>query len=275
MPAGPRITANNVYGTIDDSPLTAGSTTLNSTELSLLPVVSSAHAVLVLDPKRVSGEPEIVIVTAHTASATVATITRGAYGTVARSHIAGTPWAHVPVIDDYERIATSAARPSDPYEGQTIWETDTDFTKYWNGTTWEQGLTIGQFTSWTPVITQSGVVTKTIDYARFTKTGRLVTASYFMTVTGSGTGANAVVISGLPFNTSSAIPAGMIIGSGTLIDISAGLVYKSIIRVASSTTLHYFYTGSTNGNVLGVADFTAGLAVGDILTLTINYEAVS
>lgn len=50
MPNGPRIRTNNVYGLTTDNPLTAGAVTFNSLGLANLPVVSSAHAVVNLDP---------------------------------------------------------------------------------------------------------------------------------------------------------------------------------------------------------------------------------
>lgn len=128
MPVGSRVRANNSFGTTTDNPLTAGATTFNSAALVTLPAIAGGtqHAVVVLDPKRVFGEPEIVVVTVHAAAATVATITRGQYGTVARAHPQGTVWGHVPVDEDYIEILTSGTRPSDPYRGQTIFETDTN-----------------------------------------------------------------------------------------------------------------------------------------------------
>ena len=126
MPSGPRIRANNVYGITSDAPLTAASSTFNSVSLPLLPPVISAHAVIVFDPKRVFGDPEIVVVTIHTAASTVATILRGQYGTSAREHPQGTAWAHVPVDEDWTEILTSTTRPSDPYRGQSIFEYDTN-----------------------------------------------------------------------------------------------------------------------------------------------------
>lgn len=48
-------------------------------------------------------------------------------------------------------VCTSTSRPAAPYEGQTIYETDTDLMKTWDGSTWEligpspastQGLTL-------------------------------------------------------------------------------------------------------------------------------------
>jgi len=51
---------------------------------------------------------------------------------------------------------------------------------------------------WTPVITQSGTVTKTVNFARITKIGKLRFVQVNMDVTGAGTIGNAVTISGLP-----------------------------------------------------------------------------
>lgn len=124
--AGARQRDNNAFGTITDNPLTAGAVTLNSAGLANVSAVSGNHVALVLDPLRTAGAPEIVIVTAHTGAATSATITRGAYGTVARSHAAGVLWVLAATADDLVRICTSSTRPTDAYEGQLIFETDTN-----------------------------------------------------------------------------------------------------------------------------------------------------
>lgn len=93
-----RIRTNNVFGTVSDNPLTSGATTLNSAGLANLAVVSGGdEAIIVLDPNRIGGAPEIVVVTAHTGSATSATITRAQFGTSARGHAQGTEWEHAPV----------------------------------------------------------------------------------------------------------------------------------------------------------------------------------
>jgi hypothetical protein len=93
-----RIRSNNVFGSTTDDPLTNVATTLNSAGLANLAAVTGAdHALITLDPGRVAGAPEIVRVTAHTASATSATITRGQFGTAAREHLVGTAWEHAPV----------------------------------------------------------------------------------------------------------------------------------------------------------------------------------
>jgi len=147
MPNGSRIRANNVYGVTTDNPLTAAAATFNSISLPLLPVVASAHAVIVLDPKRVYGDPEIVVVTVHTAASTVASILRGQYGTSARSHPQGTAWAHVPINEDWVQIVTSGTRPSNPYEGQMVYEYDTHRPVQRDNTQWLPGGHVSIVTS--------------------------------------------------------------------------------------------------------------------------------
>lgn len=138
MPVGSRVRANNVFGLVTDNPLTASSTTLNSNGLANLPAISSTtqHAIITLDPLRVNGAPEIIVVTIHINLATVVTVTRGAFGTTARSHPQGTLWTHTPMNEDYVSIVTSTTRPADPYQGELIYETDTGLYKNWTGTTW-------------------------------------------------------------------------------------------------------------------------------------------
>lgn len=144
MPAGSRVRANNAFGTTTDNPLTAGATFFNSAALITLPAISGGqHAIIVLDPKRVFGQPEIVVVTAHTSLSTTATIVRGTYGTVAASHPVGTAWAHVAVDEDYTEILTSTSRPTDPYIGQSIFETDSMSHRFYTGSIWQSAPPIG------------------------------------------------------------------------------------------------------------------------------------
>ena len=96
-----RIRANFLNGTVDDNPLAVGATTLTSSALASFPVVDATnHAMLVLDPNGIGGTPEVVMVTAHGAGATTATIVRAQEGTVARSHAQTTPWTHSALASD-------------------------------------------------------------------------------------------------------------------------------------------------------------------------------
>lgn len=98
-----RVRANFVFGSVENNPLAAGGVTLNSSTLDELPVVQAGDiAIIVLDPRKRYGDPEIVYVTYHGASATTATISRGKDGTTAREHQLGTEWIHAPVIEDWD-----------------------------------------------------------------------------------------------------------------------------------------------------------------------------
>lgn len=155
--AGARLRDNNAFGTITDSPLAAGAVTLNSAGLANVSAVSGNHVALVLDPLRSAGAPEIVIVTAHTGAATSATITRGAYGTVARSHAAGVLWVLAATADDLIRICTSSTRPTDAYEGQLIFETDTNKYVGHGGVDWAPRDAGGQLNYAQVVAAQNGI----------------------------------------------------------------------------------------------------------------------
>ncbi|HKY77447.1 MAG TPA: hypothetical protein VJS45_14965 [Acidimicrobiia bacterium] len=273
MPAGPRIRTDNVYGTLSSAlGGAAGDVTMNSAGLANLAAVSSAHAVIVIDPLRTAGPPEIVVVTAHTGGATAATITRGAYGTTRRSHAIGTLWVHAPTREDFIQILTSSTRPSDPYEGQLIYETDTDAYKAHNGTAWEQALTLGAWATWVPTLTQSGAVTKTVTSARYTKVGRTVTGVASLTVTGTGTANNAILV-GLPV---AAAGTNLRIGSGAILDASDSFrSYGAIVEILTTTTVRFWPTSTDAVDVLGNTVFTAALANNDQIHMSIAYEAAA
>lgn len=119
-----RVRTDNVFGTITDNPLTNVATTMNSAGLANLAAVSSKEAIIILDPNRVSGAPEIVVVTAHTGSATSATIQRGQFGTAARQHASGTAWVHGPIAGNATTYATAADDQGD-YVPMDAWESYT------------------------------------------------------------------------------------------------------------------------------------------------------
>ena len=100
-----RVRSNFQSGTITDSPLTNVATTISSPAFASLPVIGATqHLVLVLDPLATAGAPEIVYVTAHTASATSVTVLRAQEGTVARQHNSGTTWRHAAVASDFDPV---------------------------------------------------------------------------------------------------------------------------------------------------------------------------
>ncbi len=134
--------ADFITGTIDNNPLTNSGTTLTSDELIALPAVdSSEHMVIILDPTGLGNGPEVVWVTAHTAGTSTATIVRGREGSSGVQHTSVRIWAHAPTLNDFPLDVTAATRPSGggiPYQGQHIYETDTDEVLYYNGVNWRR-----------------------------------------------------------------------------------------------------------------------------------------
>lgn len=101
----PALYSNFQSGTITDSPLSSGATTINSSAFANLPTVAAPNTMfVVLDPDGSGGAPEVVLVTAHTAAATSVTVTRGQQGTTARSHVAGTVWRHAVLATDLDGL---------------------------------------------------------------------------------------------------------------------------------------------------------------------------
>lgn len=160
MPINSRIRDNSVFGATSDNPLAIGATSFNSLGLANLSAVSSKHAIVTLDPLRQYGDPEIAVVTAHTSSATIASITRGAYGTTARAHPQNTLWVHAPINQDFISIVTSGTRPADPYEGQFIFETDTNKLYGYGGVDWAPRDAGGQIGYAQVIANQAGITTE-------------------------------------------------------------------------------------------------------------------
>lgn len=133
----------------------------------------------------------------------------------------------------------------------------------------------GAWTAWTPTITQSGSVTCTVNRATWFRAGRFITATAFLTVTGTGTASNAVVIGGLPVASSYGTGS---VGYGAISDLSAVRTYPGIAALTSTTSFVFLGTSTVSADIqLGVATsaFTAALANTDQISFTITYEAAS
>jgi len=274
MPSGPRIRENNVFGTVGTA-LTSGGTTLSSAGLANLPVVSAAHAIIVIDPLRTAGAPEIVVVTSHSGAATSATVTRGAYGTTARAHAVGVLWIHAPTIDDAIRILTSSTRPSDPYEGQLIYETDTDRYVGYDGSAWTTVAQLGAWNSWTPTLTNLTLGNGTQSAAHH-RIGRTIHFRWKFTLGSTsavGTSpqftlpvaAHADYAINMPMGTASLLDSGVALYLGWGIMINASTVAPVAVNSAGAT--------ATNASVTATVPFT--WATGDVIMVTGTYEAAS
>ena len=169
-------------------------------------------------------------------------------------------------------ICTSTTRPTAPFEGMEIYETDTDLELTYSGSAWVMTAQLGAWTTYSPTLGQPGAVTYTATYARYQKIGRMVTVSVFLTVTGTGNAATKVTVS-LPFT---AVQAGnMVVGSGMIVEASPAATLPGIALLDSTTTAAMGPSNATTGNYLGVVQFVNALASGDIVTMTFTYEATS
>jgi hypothetical protein len=134
----------------------------------------------------------------------------------------------------------------------------------------------GAWTSWTPTVTQSASVTVTNTHSRYARYGRTIHATTLLTVTGSGTASNDILIS-LPVTAAAAYGAAAIVmGVGHVIDSSASLSYHGPAVSFNTTTCRIkAASAASSTGYLGGTTFTAGLASGDNLLFTITYEAAS
>lgn len=126
---------------------------------------------------------------------------------------------------------------------------------------------IAAWTGYTPTLTQSATVTKTVNRAAYMKVGRTVKVNGYLSVTSAGTAANNVSV-GLPVAPS----ADLQVGSAYILD--------------TSTSTRYICTCLTFGGVLIFQHDTSGLnnfgvtpavtlANGDAIAYSIEYEAAA
>lgn len=166
---------------------------------------------------------------------------------------------------------TSGTRPTG-VEGRCIFETDTNLLLTYDGSSWVQMGATGAWVSWTPTVTQSGSVTVTNTRSRYTRHGRTIHFSINVSVTGSGTASNEIVVS-LPVEAASAndITAA---GTGLVYDDSVGIVYPGIMYPSSTTAFRLKASDvSTGVSLIGSGAFAAGLASSDWIRVSGTYEA--
>lgn len=126
------------------------------------------------------------------------------------------------------------------------------------------------WTAYTPTLTQSGTVTKTVTVARYLQIGKLVIVYVRLDVTGAGTTNNTITVS----TPATGVSTGYICGSGEVIDASGATVtYPAMVYTNTTTTFSFGRTDqSAFVSRIGV-DPNFALASGDVITFTATYEA--
>jgi len=125
---------------------------------------------------------------------------------------------------------------------------------------------VGVWSTYVPVLTQLGAVTKTVNYASYIVAGKLVIVSVYLDITGTGTGNNAVTVT-LPVTAKA--QAG-ITGVFYLLDANVDNYVGTV--VGASTTTVAFYRANAGNTPVGVSpNFT--FANGDSIRFSVTYEA--
>ena len=122
------------------------------------------------------------------------------------------------------------------------------------------------WTDWTPTITQGSAVTKTIGYAKYSRTGPVVHLVMQVTMTAAGTAANAIVISGIP---ASVRPLDVLMGTILILDSGTAYYHGSAYYNATDDTRGLAYGA---GNFMGINSPALTLASGDIIWLNCHYR---
>lgn len=173
-------------------------------------------------------------------------------------------------LDKANIICTSSTRPSAPFEGMEIYETDTDFKYIYSGSAWVPVNAIGAEPVWTPTLTQTGAVAKTVGNAVYQKINRRCAGHTHLTCTGAGTGGTAITV-GLPV-AAAAFSGTPIIGMFWCYDASAGTGYAGALVMVSTTTAVGWAHGLT-GNIGVTPNFA--LANTDQVGYSFSYQTAS
>lgn len=162
-------------------------------------------------------------------------------------------------------VCTSATRPGSPPEGMTIYETDTDLMKTYNGSSWLDTADVidGTWTSYTPTLGVTsggawtyGTPTISTSYTRVGKTvfyrGSITWGAGVVAGAGSSTAT-------LPITAATTPSVFASNGIGWMADTSGGIESALKVEVYTSTTMRF--SAWTAGRNVRTVDFN-GLSTG-------------
>lgn len=167
-------------------------------------------------------------------------------------------------------VCTSSTRPTAPYEGQQIYETDTDKLLVWNGSAWlylstPQTTEIGgAWESYTPTLTNYVSSGSTSKYVRINK---LIIWEFNSSVS---TGTAGEISLTLPITAAATVTQVGARNFGVFYDSSAADSYIMAMFIPTTTTVKFFYANSLTPSVLN----GSSVAVSDEISFTLIYEGV-
>jgi hypothetical protein len=128
------------------------------------------------------------------------------------------------------------------------------------------------YSSYTPTLAQgvTNNIAKTVNYAKYIQTGKLVEGNVRVTATAAGTAGSNITLS-LPVT---AATSGLVIGSGSYFDTGSA-EYRGGILSFTTTTISLLPADVTQATVNASLGTTPSIAVasGDVFNVSFQYEA--
>ena len=174
-------------------------------------------------------------------------------------------------------VCTSSTRPASPYDGQVIYENDTNRTLVWNGSVCDILSDMRAWTTYTPTLWQSVTITKTVNHARYIQFGKIVMGSVYMTATSSGT-SGLTIRTGFPVTPIASIynntqSFGAVIGSGGFYKASGAVQYDiTVACIGAGSNSMGFYSDGSGGSLFGQYP-NVQMVSGDHIFFKFTYEA--
>jgi hypothetical protein len=153
-------------------------------------------------------------------------------------------------------------------EGQLAVNTSTDRLVVYNGSAAVELARYGDWSSWTPTLSQGGSVTNSAGDCVFTRSGRLIVVTGYVGSTGTGTASNAIIV-----GTNLPLPAATgVVGFAEFFNSGDQYYIASVAMNASTGNLTF---ASHGGNNLFGINPNVQLSSGDGFNLVLSYRAAS
>ena len=250
-----------------------------------LPAVTGSDTLkLVLDPDGTAGDPEIITITAHTASSTTATISRASEGTTARQHLSSTKWVNAVTTTDFNRLGFDGTITAD-LTGNVTGDVSGTAGVATTVTLTDEGADATCF----PVFAQTatGNVALETDASALTydaTNGSLAATTFVGALTGNATSATglaaAVTIGGVSFDGTAAINLPGVNTSGTQNTSGTAAVATKVTLTdeSSDTTCFPVFAGAATGDKgleTDASALTYNAATGDLAATALSATTVT
>ena len=185
--------------------------------------------------------------------------------------VQATQW---PAVTTGTIICTSSTRPASPFEGQKIYETDTNRELTYDSSAWVQTNSLGGWSTWTPQLYQNGNLTSTAPHARYTRIGDTAIVQAKVSATQAGTAGYQIEVRNLPYALEAAGDY-TVTGSGVYWDGSfRWLLHTETVPTPTTATAFGYDSAPTSsyaGSRFG-ANPSKAVASGHFISFTMTYE---